>query len=419
MNRTNYAAALATLLTFVAAPALAQSDATVTIGADNLDVPWAEVGASAQTEGGHRFGGKARAGVARERFIGGKVAGDATVITGELGAEWSLTDRRSNFLLGTALTLQTVLADPGNSEGTSNLVPGGSISAIVEVPASDSVDLRFEVPINIGIAVSPETELDTLETPYVVSADFWLTDRLALTPAAWAGGSFGYGGDGAKHRVGASLSLKLALEDRPERTKSFDATASVAPFVHLGWRALAIGGHASHGPEFAAGVRLFDGYLRLGIGGYNRPGPLNPTRFPTESLGGVEYKGSSTLDLKSDGGVVGLLVGTQIPVTDWVAIDIPIIVGQAAFGFYLAGEDRDTPDGRRVSAWENELQDGRDASFAIGIDAGVRAAFTIESLPWLRPTVGVHYLVTPGYDAYAKDNYGGFSVAAGTEVVAF
>lgn len=407
------------LLSLCAAPAFAQSDLSVAVGGDNLDVPWGQVGASLQTGGGHRFSGSFRGGLARERFIGGKLAGDAVVLTGVLGAEWSLDQRRANFRLGTGLTLQSVLADPGHSERTSNLVPGASLTAVIEVPAGRSVDLRFEVPLNAGIAVSPQTELDILETPYSVTADFWLSPRVALSPSAWVGGAFGYGGDGAKHRLGGSLSLKLALEDRPVPKKTHDPDASTAGFVHLGWRALGIGGHASHGPEFAAGVRLLGGWLRVGIAGYNRPGPLNPKRFEVESSNGEAYKGSETLSLKSDGNVVGLLIGTQIPVTPWLAIDIPVIVGQAAFGFYLAGEDRATPDGRRVSEWENELQDERDASFSFGVDGGLRAQFTIASVPWLRPTVGMHYTLTPGYDAYVQSDYSGLSAAAGLEVVAF
>lgn len=417
MKRTTVTIAI--LLSFVASPAFAQSSTTLTFGADNLDVPWAEIGASLQTESGHRFSAGVRGGLARERFIGGKPSGDAAVLGGELGAEWSLDDRRATFVLGTTLTLQSVLADPGNTEGDSNLVAGGSVSAIVEAPAGESVDLRFEVPLIVGIAVSPETEVDILETPYSVTADLWLTERIALSPSAFVGGAFGYGGDGAKHRVGASLSLKVALEDRPEVKRTHDTSASMAGFVHLGWRALGIGGHASHGPEFAAGVRLFSGWLRLGIGGYNRPGPLNPKTFDVESSNGVSYNGSETLSLKSDGGVVGLLIGTNIPMTSWLAIDIPVIVGQAAFGFYLAGEDRETPDGRRVSEWENEMQDARDASFALGVDAGLRAQFTVASIPWLRPAVGVHYLMTPGYNAYARDDYSGLSASAGIEAVAF
>lgn len=411
---------IAFLLSLLAAPAFAQSEATVTVGADNLDVPWAELGARYETDGGHRFFGNARGGMARERFIGARPSGDATVLTGSLGAEWALDQRRANFLLGTTARLQSVLANPGNSEGTSNLVVGGTVSSIIEVAAGQMVDLRFEVPLTYMMAVQPEVQVDILETPYKVGADFWLSPRVALSPEAFVGGAFGYGGDGAKHRLGGSLSLKVALDERPEAAdRAYNPDASTAGFVHLGWRALGIGGHASQGPEFAAGVRLFGGWLRLGVAGFNRPGPLNPKKFEVETATGEAYKGSETLSLKSDGGVIGAVIGTQIPVTDWLAIDIPIILGQAAFGFYLYGEDRETPDGRRVSAWENELQDGRDASFTLGIDAGLRAQFSIASAPWLKPTIGVHYTAAPGYNAYAQDNYSGVSAAAGLEVVAF
>lgn len=408
------------LLSLLAVPAFAQSEATVAVGADNLDVPWGELGARFEADGGHRFLGTARGGLARERFIGARPSGDAAVLTGSLGAEWALSQRRGNFLLGTTARLQSVLANPGNSQGTSNLVVGGTVSAIVEVAAGQMVDLRFEVPLTYMMAVQPEVQVDVLETPYSVGADFWLSPRVALSPEAFVGGAFGYGGDGAKHRLGGSLSLTVALDERPAAAdRAYDPDSSTSGFVHLGWRALGLGGHASQGPEFAAGVRLFHGWLRLGVAGFNRPGPLNPKRFEVETATAEAYKGSETLSLKSDGGVIGAVIGTQIPVTEWLAIDIPIILGQAAFGFYLSGEDRETPDGRRVSEWENELQDGRDASFTLGLDAGLRAQFHIASVPWLKPTIGVHYTATPGYDAYVQDDYSGLSVAAGFEAVAF
>jgi hypothetical protein len=37
----------------------------------------------------------------------------------------------------------------------------------------------------------------------------------------------------------------------------------------------------------------------------------------------------------------------------------------------------------------------------------------------MRPTLGVHYTLMPGYDAYVQDDYSGFSAAAGLEMIAF
>ncbi len=52
------------------------------------------------------------------------------------------------------------------------------------------------------------------------------------------------------------------------------------------------------------------------------------------------------------------------------------MVGYGGFGFYLHGDDRKTPDGRRVSEWEDELLDGRDADANnLVLDVGMRVAY--------------------------------------------
>lgn len=190
-------------------------------------------------------------------------------------------------------------------------------------------------------------------------------------------------------------------------------------FVSMDWRGMNLGNHLSHGPGFAAGVAFWGGKLKLGIAGINRPGPINPARFEVKTKDGIAYKGSQTLDLKSDGGIAGLFIGTHIPLTDQLALDIPLMFGQGGFGFYLTGDDRKTPDGRRVSQWENELQDGRDASFGLAVDAGLRIMWTPTHQPWLRPFLGAHYTTVLGYDAYAKDDYSGVSVSLGAEFLVF
>lgn len=57
-----------------------------------------------------------------------------------------------------------------------------------------------------------------------------------------------------------------------------------------------------------------------------------------------------------------------------------VTVGQGGFGSYLESENRETPDGRKPSAWENELLDGRGSSFGLGIDG----AFASPSRPRAR-----------------------------------
>ncbi|MEM9192688.1 MAG: hypothetical protein AAGF12_26175 [Myxococcota bacterium] len=192
----------------------------------------------------------------------------------------------------------------------------------------------------------------------------------------------------------------------------------VGGYVSMEWRALGVAGHFSHGPGASAGIRLFDGVFRVGIAGWARPGPINPETFEVVPSGGGTYKGQSTLELRSDGGVIGLELALDlaVPGVPWLHLLPSFTVSNAAFGFYLTGDDRDTPDGRRVSEWENELQDGRDASPGVGLDVGLRVAFDIPGSP-VRPVIGGGYFLIVGYDAYAEDNYSGPWATAGVEVL--
>ncbi|MEM1347904.1 MAG: hypothetical protein AAGI01_05050, partial [Myxococcota bacterium] len=58
----------------------------------------------------------------------------------------------------------------------------------------------------------------------------------------------------------------------------------------------------------------------------------------------------------------------------------------------------------------------RDASFSIGVDAGVRARLRIPGNDWIQPMVGAHYTFLPQYDAFLSDNYSGFSAVAGVRL---
>jgi hypothetical protein len=202
-------------------------------------------------------------------------------------------------------------------------------------------------------------------------------------------------------------------------TARADERPFATPFVGIDWRVNGLADHVSHGPGFQLGALLFRGHLKVGIAGFSRPGPLNPATFRVE-LEDTTYRGQSTLDLRSDGGVVGLFVAPRftMPGLPWLDVELPILVGQGAFGFYLHGEDRETPDGRRVSAWENELLDGKDSSFGIAVDVGLRLSFRTPT-SWLRPYVGVHYTNVIGYDAFVRGDYSGFGGVAGVEVGGF
>ncbi len=190
------------------------------------------------------------------------------------------------------------------------------------------------------------------------------------------------------------------------------AEPTVGVFVDLEWRGMAFADHLSHGPGIAVGASLFDDHLRVGLAGFARPGPINPATFEVA----VDYKGASSVDLRSDGGVTGLFVAPGATVGR-CHIDAPILVGYGGFGFYLHGEDRETPDGRKPSAWENELLDARDSSFGLGLEGGLRASYAGGE--HLRPYVAARWSTILGYDAFVRSGYGGPSVALGLTVGAF
>jgi len=192
----------------------------------------------------------------------------------------------------------------------------------------------------------------------------------------------------------------------------------VGGFVDLEWRAFALAGHLSHGPAFAAGVSLWNGTLRLGVGGLSRPGPWNPASFEVELPDGQSYRGQRSLSLRSDGAMAGVhaALAFEVPGVPWLALTLPVTVGYGGFGFYLQGDDRKTPDGRRVSEWEDELFGGRDSHLGIVIDAGVRVNWVLDETRWLRPYLGVYYTTVPGFRTIVRSDYSGVSVALGLEL---
>jgi hypothetical protein len=212
--------------------------------------------------------------------------------------------------------------------------------------------------------------------------------------------------------------VAAAAAAQPPAPSDAARPVDVGGFVDLEWRVMGLADHVSHGPAFAAGITFFDGALRVGVGAGARPGPMNPATFEVAVPDGGSYRGQSSLALRSDGAWVGLHVAAafEVPLIPWLAIAVPVTVGYGGFGFYLTGGDRETPDGARVSEWENRLFGGRDSFLGVVIDAGVRFALVIPELPWMRPYLGVHYTIVPDFDTFVRRGYEGFSASLGVEL---
>ena len=221
--------------------------------------------------------------------------------------------------------------------------------------------------------------------------------------------------------------LAHAESAKPENVNQLHGTTEPEPsnekpavslFINLEWRVYGLGQHVSHGPALAAGVSLLDDHLRIGLGGLARPGPFNPTTFDVTLEDGTEYRGQSTLSLRNDGMMAGLHLSysTALPFAQALAFQVPVTFGYGGFGYYLTGDDRDTPDGRRVSEWEDELFDGRDAYIGFVLDGAVRIRYQPRALPWLMPYAGVGFTMVPGFSTVVRDDYWGVSGILGLEI---
>ena len=291
---------------------------------------------------------------------------------------------------------------------------------MIEWQLDPAVMLRVGWIQRTDLEMSPTTDVAVLGEVFRVGANVRLAERWSLYGEAEFGGVFGYGGDNEKIQARGAFGVMVALDPpmSPQAPADRNRAPTIGGFVTLEWRALALAGHLSHGPGLSAGITLWDGRLRVGLAGFGRPGPINPETFDVTPAGGQTYKGQEQISLRSDGAFFGLLLESEWPVPgapQWRVIP-SVTVGNAGFGFYLTGDDRETPDGRRVSAWEDELQDGKDAGVALGIEPGVRIAWRPDGSP-VGPYVAARYLFLIDYDAFANDSYNGFSFAAGAEFV--
>lgn len=163
--------------------------------------------------------------------------------------------------------------------------------------------------------------------------------------------------------------------------------------------------HTAKAVGFQTGVSFWKDRLQGGFFYYGRSGPINnhtETLFLPE---GSEYKGQSEVKMGVDHGAFGLFIAPQFRLAKGrLTMDAPIGFGQMGAGFYLKGEDRNTPDGRRVSEWENELMGGVDAGFGWVVDGGLRLRTRLDKSGSIEGGLGIHYTRTIGWGAYLVDS---------------
>ncbi len=146
------------------------------------------------------------------------------------------------------------------------------------------------------------------------------------------------------------------------------------------------------------GVKVLKNRLKIGIHGYGRSGPINPETFTVKAYNGLSYKGNSTLTLRADWGTVGVLVAPTFKIKN-VEIDVPVSYGMGIGGFYLFGDDRKTPNGDRVSVWEDKLMNGEDASAGSWLEFGTRVFFPTK-IKGVQIGAGVHYTMVSGWKTF-------------------
>lgn len=178
------------------------------------------------------------------------------------------------------------------------------------------------------------------------------------------------------------------------------------PKSKIGWYvtpeigAMFLDNHIGKTVGIQMGFRFFKDHLKVGYFYYGRSGPINDQTFAANLPSGVTYKGKSQLQLRADHGAFGLMIAPafKLPNSD-IEIDLPIMIGSIGAGFYMADDDRKTPDGRRVSEWENELFDGKDAAFGGLTEFGIRGLFPTKN-PSVKVGLGVHYTMASDQKTY-------------------
>jgi hypothetical protein len=153
------------------------------------------------------------------------------------------------------------------------------------------------------------------------------------------------------------------------------------------------------------GLKFWKDRIKFGAVIINRPGPLNSATFSTNTANNQTYLGRTNFDLRADWAMFGATIAPSFSMKN-IEVNVPISFGSAAGGFYLHGDDRKTPDGARVSEWENKLftSPGLDEASGGGwTEFGVQAFFP-TNINGVKIGAGLHYSLVSGYKTYNDPN---------------
>ncbi|MEM7371849.1 MAG: hypothetical protein AAF587_24760 [Bacteroidota bacterium] len=168
------------------------------------------------------------------------------------------------------------------------------------------------------------------------------------------------------------------------------------------YSAMFLQNHVGNAIGFNLGTTLLQRKLAIGFRYVGRSGPINEhAEFPLVLPAGTTYKGKQSIQLGADHAYFGLELAYQHISKDgrWIW-KIPASFGQVGAGFYLKNEDRITPDGRRVSEWEDQLMGDTDAGFGLAAEIGSYLYVKpVQDLP-LAIGGGIHYTRTFGYESF-------------------
>jgi len=189
----------------------------------------------------------------------------------------------------------------------------------------------------------------------------------------------------------ANLSAQTTISSENKESK-------IGWFITPEVSAMFLDDHVGNAVGASFGLSFWKNRIKLGISGYGRSGPINGTTFNIEADNGQTYKGSNTLTLRADHGTFAVFIAPTFKLGK-VQLDVPISYGTIGAGFYFVGDDRITPDGRRVSEWENQMMDGRDAGFGGLLEVGARAFFPTK-MKGMQIGAGLHFTTTQGWETY-------------------